>query len=239
MDATARAALLRLNRQFYQTFGTAFAEKRGRLQPGVTRLLPRIAPTARVLDLGCGHGMVARALAAQGFRGTYVGVDFSEPLLEEARRHAPGGFPTHWVQRDLTDPGWAQGLVPPFEVVCAFAVLHHLPDRTLREQVVAQIATLLAPGGLFCHSHWNFLRSPRLRRRVQPWERAGLHPHQVDPGDYLLDWRHGGQGLRYVHHFTPAELEALAERTGFRVREMFLSDGEGGRLGLYQVWERV
>ncbi len=238
MDARARKTILRLNRQFYQTFGAAFAEKRGRLQPGVSRLLARIPPTARVLDLGCGHGMVARALAQQGFQGEYVGIDFSPALLAEAQSHAPKAFPTLWLQRDLADPHWSQGLNPPFDVVCAFAVLHHLPDRALREQVVRQIGALLRPGGLFCHSHWNFLRSPRLRARIQPWGQVGLHPTQVDPGDHLLDWRHRGLGLRYVHHFTPSELTALAQRTGFRAREMFLSDGEGGRLGLYAVWER-
>jgi hypothetical protein len=58
----------------------------------------------------------------------------------------------------------------------------------------------------------------------------------VDAGDYLLDWRQGGSGLRYVHHFDEAELSALAATTGFRVLETFYSDGEGGRLGLYQVW---
>ncbi|HNT25279.1 MAG TPA: hypothetical protein PKM21_12980, partial [Anaerolineales bacterium] len=57
-----------------------------------------------------------------------------------------------------------------------------------------------------------------------------------EPGDYLLDWRQGGRGLRYVHAFGPAELARLAEQTGFVSLESFYSDGEGGRLGLYQVW---
>jgi len=61
----------------------------------------------------------------------------------------------------------------------------------------------------------------------------------VDFGDYLLDWRSGGRGLRYVHHFDEAELNALAAASRFRVQETFYADGEGGRLGLYQVWERL
>jgi hypothetical protein len=58
----------------------------------------------------------------------------------------------------------------------------------------------------------------------------------MDPGDALLDWRSGGLGLRYVHHFTPDELSDLARDAGFSLEETFWSDGEGGRLGLYQVW---
>jgi hypothetical protein len=65
----------------------------------------------------------------------------------------------------------------------------------------------------------------------------GITPEQVDSGDYLLDWRQGGYGLRYVHHFDQAELGELAQRTGFRILETFNSDGNGGRLSLYQVWQ--
>jgi hypothetical protein len=75
-----------------------------------------------------------------------------------------------------------------------------------------------------------------MRTRIQPWEKVGLTTSQVDPGDYLLDWRHGGYGLRYVHHFSETELDQLAVASGFDILETFNSDGEGGKLGLYQVW---
>ena len=234
--------LLALNRDFYGRFGAAFAEKRSRLQPGVARLLARIPPTARVLDVGCGHGNVLRGLRARGFRGRYVGLDFSPDLLAHARAAAadpPPGADFRILRRDIADPAWPEGLPVPFDFVMAFAVLHHLPGESLRRRIVAAIRGLLSPGGLFIHSHWQFLNSARLRARIQPWESVGLHPEDVDPGDYLLDWRHGGHGLRYVHHFSPPELASLAAATGFRVRETFLSDGEGGRLGLYQVWEAI
>jgi hypothetical protein len=76
-----------------------------------------------------------------------------------------------------------------------------------------------------------------LRERIQSWELIGLSPGDVEPGDYLLDWRSGGTGLRYVHHFNEEELSRLAQESGFDVIETFYSDGEGGKLGLYQVWK--
>ena len=102
---------------------------------------------------------------------------------------------------------------------------------------MARIARLLSSAGKFIHSNWQFLNSPRLQNRIQPWQAAGLNPEDLDPGDYLLDWRHGGLGLRYVHHFDDAELSRLATAAGFRVCETFHSDGQGGRLGIYQIWE--
>jgi hypothetical protein len=44
--------------------------------------------------------------------------------------------------------------------------------------------------------------------------------------------------LRYAHHFSAEELGQLAAKTGFSVEESFLSDGENGRLGLYQTWRK-
>jgi hypothetical protein len=86
-------------------------------------------------------------------------------------------------------------------------------------------------------SNWQFLNSVRLRSRIQPWEAVGLTRDQVDEGDYLMDWRRGGYGLRYVHHFSETELSELAHATGFKITETFYSDGEGERLSIYQTWE--
>jgi hypothetical protein len=92
--------------------------------------------------------------------------------------------------------------------------------------------------GKFMLSNWQFLSSEKLKSRVQGWETAGLSPTQVDEADYLLDWRAGGSGLRYVHHFSEAELRTLAAASGFRVVETFYSDGKNHKLGLYQTWEK-
>jgi hypothetical protein len=98
------------------------------------------------------------------------------------------------------------------------------------------VCQLLKDDGLFIHSNWQFLNSEKLKARIQPWEAATIPPSAVDAGDYLLDWRSAGKGLRYVHHFDEKELDELAKASGFRVSDIFYSDGEGGRLGLYQIW---
>jgi hypothetical protein len=54
-----------------------------------------------------------------------------------------------------------------------------------------------------------------------------------------LDWRSGGEGLRYAHHFTAEELFGLADQVRMRVIDSFISDGDGGNLGLYQVWSPI
>ena len=238
MDADTCKRLIELNQQFYQTFAIHFSATRQRIQPGVRRLVETLKAGCTLLDLGCGNGEFWQALQKDGRCQRYVGLDFSPPLLELA-----AGRPDNraeFLQADLSSPDWASALpAGAFDFITAFAVLHHLPGLDLRRQTLQQVHRLLAPGGRFFHSEWQFLNSPRLRARIQPWQTIGMQPNQVDAGDFLLDWRHGGSGLRYAHHFDMAELEELAQQSGFMIRETFLSDGQGGNLGLYQVWEAL
>jgi SAM-dependent methyltransferase len=238
VNPTTLSRLLELNRQFYQTFALSFSATRQRLQPGVLRILETIEPQADLLDLGCGNGELSHELARCGHAGSYTGLDFSPPLLDEARAGQPDNF--RFVQADLSSADWDIALGENrYDGIFLFAVLHHIPGVELRLQLLRKVGRLLKTQGRFIHSTWQFLNSTRLAARVQPWERVGLTAADVDEGDYLLDWREGGQGLRYVHHFSETELNGLAQQAGFKVVESFLSDGENGRLGLYQVWSNA
>lgn len=228
--------LLKLNHQFYQTFAQDFSATRQRIQPGVESVLEMIPPSVTLLDLGCGNGALAGRLNQTGHTGTYVGVDSSKDLVEIAQKRKLPKAQFMWG--DITDPEWGSDLPgTPFDFVFCFAVLHHIPSVELRTQLLEKVHSLLAPKGRFILSNWQFLESPRLRGRIQPWATIGLSDADVDEGDYLLDWRRGGEGLRYVHHFSGSELQSLAVKTGFRVCGLYASDGEEGKLGLYQIWE--
>ena len=255
MDNETAAKLLQLNAEFYQTFAIQFSDTRQRIQPGVSRILDSINPSAQILDLGCGNGELARELVKRGFDGQYVGMDFSEALLNVAREGLAGFENFRFIQGNLANldrqslfihvkpQGEQRGLPASkdqhndFDRILSFAALHHLPGRQLHLRILHAVRDLLSPGGQFIHSNWQFLNSERLRNRIHPWEEIGLGEIDVDPDDYLLDWRRGGFGLRYVHHFSEETLHLLATETGFQVVETFYSDGETGDLGLYQVWE--
>jgi len=241
MDSAIASRLLALNRDFYERFGESFSATRRRIQPGVRRVLDMLKGDESILDLGCGNGELARALARRGHRGPYLGVDFSLPLLKDAESQ-PQGFSARFLQADLTRLPLAQirSLLPGrCSLITAFAVLHHIPSHDLRLDILQKAHKILADDGRFIISNWQFLNSPRLKARIQDWSQIGLAPEDVDDNDYLLDWRSKGKGLRYVHYYSEEELSELAKQAGLRVVELFYSDGEGGRLSLYQIWHKV
>jgi SAM-dependent methyltransferase len=238
MDSTTAARLIELNRDFYTRFGDSFSATRHRIQPGVRRVLEMLNGDESLLDLGCGNGEFARELAKRGQRGSYLGVDFSLPLLRNAESQ-PEGFSATFMQVDLTTLDKLSILDDlSFDFIFAFAVLHHIPSPELRLNILKKIFQWLKPEGYFIHSNWQFLNSEKLKSRIQDWSKAGLSPDDVDPNDFLLDWRSGGEGLRYVHHFGQIELQELARWTNFQIKDTFYSDGETGNLGLYQVWQK-
>lgn len=241
MDSATAARLIELNRDFYTRFGDSFSATRHRIQPGVRRVLEMLNGAEDILDLGCGNGELARELVKRNHHGSYLGVDFSLPLLRDAES-IPKDFSATFQQVDLTQlSAFSDELLATdhWSLITAFAVLHHIPSREMRLNILNTVHQLLKPNGLFIHSNWQFLNSEKLKARIQGWSRTGLSENDVDSNDYLLDWRSGGEGLRYVHHFDEGELKELAEASGFTVAETFYSDGEGGNLGLYQIWKLV
>jgi tRNA (uracil-5-)-methyltransferase TRM9 len=239
MNSAVADNLIAINREFYARFGEQFSATRQRLQPGVKKILETIRDDDSVLDLGCGNGHFLRELRGRGHKALLLGVDFSLPLLRDAVA-TPG---VSFREIDLTKfPTFGDQLLMvngPWSVVTMFATLHHIPSHELRLDLLRTVRKLLKNDGKFILSNWQFLNSAKLRARIQPWKKAGINESDLDDGDYLLDWRSGGEGLRYAHQFSAGELLGLADQAEMRVSASFLSDGDGGNLGLYQVWEPV
>ncbi len=249
MDAAVRRRLNELNREFYDAHAEAFADSRPRLAPGIRRVLAHLAPGARVLEVGCGDGKVGRWLRRNVPDAVYWGIDSSVGMLERAKRYSrqpsavsyqPSAVSRqrlNFVQADLTAPDWPRGLpAEPFDWALAFAVLHHIPGRAARAEVLRTLAAHLSPGGALALSNWQFTRSARLLARVAPWSTLELAEGAVEPGDYLLTWeRAGRRGLRYVLALDEAEARALAAEAGLTVTEVFQSDGGSGALADYAL----
>lgn len=173
-------------------------------------MLREVRPGTRVLDLGCGNGLMVPYVLEKG--ATYVGVDFSEELLKIARKKYFAQCAAHQVEFILADVTELPVRQNEFDVVISFAVLHHLPSEGERRKFFSEIYRVLRPGGVAKIIVWNLLNDWAMRR-------FAISPESLKKncGDVPVPWRAGGRLIeRYVHQFSPAELKALASRKPFQ-----------------------
>jgi ubiquinone/menaquinone biosynthesis C-methylase UbiE len=107
-------------------------------------------PIGRFLDLGCGDGVLASAIVDRRSQAAAVLMDFSEPMLDAARRRLAGHAEAYFVNADYALPTWTQDIAQfaPFDAVVSGYSIHHQPDERKRE-VYSEIFGLLEPGGVF------------------------------------------------------------------------------------------
>lgn len=251
MDPETLLALNAINRRFYRAIAHEWSAKRAYPWPGFARILARL-PAAdgggvlRVLDIGCGDGRFAAYLAQHSTAPlAYLGVDFSDELLEHARARALGGayrFEAH----DFVAPAPGQERLPPsaagpFNLICLLGVLHHVPGRATREALVRALAAQLAPRGVLALTFWRLPDDPRFASRVVDVERFNARAEQpiatdqLEPGDTLLRWGDAAGPPRYCHFPDADEVLQLLAATGLRPLERFRADGRGEQLNEYAL----
>jgi ubiquinone/menaquinone biosynthesis C-methylase UbiE len=104
-----------------------------------------LSPSAAVLELGCGTGVVARALAGRaGFSGPITGVDQSPVLLEAAGRLAAEEGVGERIEFRLGDAHALELADASFDVVIAHTLVSHVSDPAT---VLQEAARGGPPGG--------------------------------------------------------------------------------------------
>jgi ubiquinone/menaquinone biosynthesis C-methylase UbiE len=100
----------------------------------------------RVLEVGCGRGVAMPALARLLGPARLAGLDLDAGLLDEARARAnAAGIAVELVPGDVRRMPFPDG---SFDLVVDFGTCYHMARVA---QALAEIARVLAPGGLFVH----------------------------------------------------------------------------------------
>ena len=123
-----------------------------RMNPARIGWIEALIPAgAAVLDVGCGAGLAAEALARHGH--TVLAIDAAGEAIEAARTHAEGQALDLTYRAALAEDLVAEGL--QFPVVTCLEVIEHVPDPAA---FVPVLADLVEPGGVLIMSTLNRTR---------------------------------------------------------------------------------
>ena len=153
----------------------------------------------QALDVGCGGGILAEAMATAGAK--VLGIDLSDKALAVARLHQlESGVEVDY--RLSTAETLAAEQPGRFEIVTCMELLEHVPEPA---STIAACATLVKPGGLVVVSTIN--RNPK------------AYLFAVIGGEYLLRLLPRGTH-DYARFIKPSELVGFARRAGLEADDL-------------------
>lgn len=153
----------------------------------------------RVLDVGCGGGILSESMAAAGAEVT--GIDMGKTPLSVARLHGlESGVKVEYLQ--ITAEELAAERAGSYDVVTCMEMLEHVPSP---ESVIAACAKLVRPGGSVFFSTIN--RNPK------------SFLFAIVGAEYLLQLLPRGTH-EYAKFIRPSELEGWARQAGLGLREI-------------------
>jgi ubiquinone/menaquinone biosynthesis C-methylase UbiE len=168
----------------------------GRITEGLEQrcILDLIGPVdgRRVLDLGCGDGVLTATLAERGARA--IGIDADRRVLEVAAARAPVDQPQppRFIEGRIEQLPFRDGSV---DVVAIVTVLCLVGDRTA---AIREAVRVLRPGGRLVIGELGRWNAWAAKRRIKGW--------------------FGSSVWRAAHFMTAAELRRLVESSGLTVR---------------------
>lgn len=149
----------------------------------------------KILDVGCGGGLLAEAMARHG-AAEVLGIDLSTKALGVAELHAMDAEVMNLRYREVAVEALATEMPAAFDTVTCLEMLEHVPDPA---SVVQACADLVKPGG------WVFFST--LHRNPKAFALAVLG------AEYLLQMLPKGTH-DYARFIRPAELASSARRAG-------------------------
>jgi len=124
---------------------------------------------ACIVDLGCGAGIVGDAMLGEWPNASLIAVDFSPPMLDQARQRFADRPNVTVVEGDLAERGLMSRLIAePVDVVISSFAIHHL-RRSDQRALYAEVFDVLASGGAFVNIEHVASASPRIEEMFWSW----------------------------------------------------------------------
>jgi len=136
---------------------------------------------SKLLDLGCGDGILGRFMITCFPSVEALFVDFSDPMLDAARASLSHVKNATILKADFGTDKWLEAVEPhvPFDVVISGFAIHHQPDGRKKE-LYSEIYDLLNPGGVFLNLEHVQSSTPEVSYLFEEYFIEHLHNYQLE-----------------------------------------------------------
>lgn len=198
--------ILQKTKENYNEFAQSFSQKRKNPWPEIELLILKyLKENDKVLDLGCGSGQYFSFFQKQKVQ--YFGLDFSEKLVEIARKKYPKA---QFFVGDALNLPFSDNF---FDKVIAIAILHHIPSKELRNKFLQEIYRVLKKEGILILTCWYLHKKPYRCTILKFNILKFLKLSKLDYNDIIFPL--GEIKKCYFHCFKKEELEDLLISNNF------------------------
>ncbi|MEM5790648.1 MAG: class I SAM-dependent methyltransferase, partial [Candidatus Aenigmatarchaeota archaeon] len=190
---------------------------RARPLPEVIDFSNSIKRQGLILDVGCSNCRNLIPFLEKDFN--CIGIDFSKGMIREAKKFLKRrGFNAFLVVADVFNLPFKERKI---DYVIFTRVLHHLPTRKLRIEVLKEIRRILNENGKILITVWR-----RYFPRFLIDFFSNIFEKKFEFGDTYKKWTyHGKTYKRFYHLYSKKEIEEELISSGFKIKKFYSDNG--------------
>lgn len=204
-------------REVYETIADSWSHLRAKPLPEVIEFSNSIKNQGLILDIGCSNCRNLIPFLEKEFK--CVGFDFSKGMIREAKKFLKKrGFNAYLLVADVLNLPFKE---KAFDYIIFTRVLHHLPTKKLRIEVLKEVKKILKDNGKILITVW---------RRYFPQFLidffSSIFEKKFEFGDIYKKWKyHGKTYKRFYHLYNRKEIEEELISSGFKIKKFYCDDG--------------
>lgn len=218
--------IIKINSDIYENAANSFSDTRKYIwEKTLNDIFKQIKSGSKILDLGCGNARLYQKLAP--FKIDYLGIDQSKNLIKIAKNKYPK---TNFICTDI----YNLKLKSKFDYIFVLAVLHHIPKKIDRINILKNLKSALNKNGQIVISVWNrwqtkyqkyfFHKKTYLNNKIlKKYNLDDYFFKDLNKKDLLIPWKDTSY-IRYVFAYNLKTLKDDLQKAGFKLTSLYYAN---------------
>lgn len=208
--------LIKMNKESYNKIAIPFSNTRSYSWVDFKNFEPFLQKDIDILEIGCGNGRLIEFV--KPYYKKYIGIDFSQNLLNEAKKKYPT---TQFILSDFLEFDDTK-YKNCFDFIFCIAFLNHIPTVELQKKVLIKIFNMLKPNGMVFMTNWNLWNLSFKKKGVLNSAfskiKQNFKKFNLVFSDVITEWKSNDVNVPlYYKAFTKRDLKNLCINVGFKI----------------------